>query len=60
MNAATITALISALTALVGAISGLVILIVHIIHHQPITGDNPTNSPAKIGIISPGITDPPK
>ena len=53
MNAATITALISAITALIGAATGLIILIVHIVRHQPIPGDNPPNSPAKPGLISP-------
>lgn len=60
MNAATITALISGITALIGAVSGLIILIVHIIQHQPIPGDNPVNSTAKPGMINPGITDPNK
>lgn len=60
MNAGTITALISGLTALVGSISGLIILIVHVIRHQPLPGDNPVNSPVKPGLVNPAIPDPPK
>jgi hypothetical protein len=57
VNPATITALITAATALIGAISGLVILIVHIINHQPIPGDNPPAKPAENGQIKPAIGD---
>jgi hypothetical protein len=57
MNAATITALIAALTAFVGAVSGLVALIVHIVNHDPIppvkAPDLPVNSTPKT------ITKPP-
>lgn len=60
MNPATITALITAITALLGTVSGLVILIVHIIRHQPIPGDNPPNSGVKPSLITPSKPDWPE
>ena len=57
MNAATITALITGLVSLIGAVSGLVVLIVHIVNHDPIppikAPDLPVNSTPKT------ITKPP-
>ena len=53
MNAGTITAVITGATAVIGAVTSLVIVIMHIIRHQPMPGDNTGKAAAKPGMIPP-------
>lgn len=57
MNTATITALITGITGLVGAVTTLIIVIVHVINHQPIGDGKPAEPTVKPSLVNPHIVE---